>query len=411
MSSIYTFGTEFDDINLSGLGSVDDIQKQFLDSVKKHLVNTKKIISENNVNYLPGYSSASEFVSDINYLLANWDNPITRDAALDRLEAKESLGLFGLGGLFSWVKKGVKAVGKGVSNAAKWTADKVSDAAKAVGKGVSNASKWTWDKAKDAGKAIIKYNPAGILIRAGLRGAFKQNLFHISEKLGYGYLTKEQANALGISTSTWEDYKDKLRKVINIYKGFQGKESLLRSEILIGWQRGCNKHGRPWFSRHDVGDPTKLPTTISDGKSRYNTKTVNLGGTLITSIDRSNTGLRKLSQVVNDEGLGEPVSAAATAAAAPVVATIVKIVSTLTPIVVSIAKGKKPTTSNQNNQNNNNNNQQPGGGQQQPGQYPGSGNQGGYPQPDVKYGSTGKSSMNMLLIGGAGLAAIYFLMK
>ena len=105
--------------------------------------------------------------------------------------------------------------------------------------------------------------------------------------------------------------------------------------------------------------------------------------------------------ITRSDGLGEPVTAAATAAAAPIVATIVKIVSSLAPIALKVVSGKKKQGSNTQNNQENQNNQQTVLGPQYPGQH--------QPVP-VQPANPANKNMNYLLLGGGALA-IYLLMQ
>ena len=127
---------------------------------------------------------------------------------------------------------------------------------------------------------MLKYNPLSILIRAGLRVAFRVNLFYMSERLAVGYATDEQARAAGLDMGQFQKAKDRLQSVISLFNGLQGDENLLRESILAG-----NAH---------ANSPVRIP------------------------------GLQGLGCPCQEslKGLGEPATAVSTAAASGVIATI-----------------------------------------------------------------------------------------
>lgn len=264
-------GGEFDNIgeSLKGLGSVDDatvvgeeIETDFLVSMKKHLINTDKMLETMPDTVMD--EETKRFKTRIEYLLHNFDDPVKREAALQHLERVEELeeGLQGLGflkkvgGFFKKVGQGIvdvaKAVVKGISNAAKWVADKVVDAVEATWEGIKNAAKWTaraatkvWDgikeAAKEVGKFIVRFNPLFIAIRNGILLAMKINLFRMAERMGYGYWTEEEAQAKGLDMPNYRKMKDKLDWLVKKFKQMQGKEENLEKAIMQGWDKGTKK--------------------------------------------------------------------------------------------------------------------------------------------------------------------------
>lgn len=259
------FGSEFDNIgeSLEGLGSVDDatiahtIGTDFLVGMKKHFINTLKMLKAMPDSAMD--ESTRRFKTRVEYLLHNFDDPERREKAFEHLSKIEDLesGLSGLGNIFkkAWngVKSVVKSVGEGVSNAANWTAGKVSDAAKGAWDGISNAGKWVgkaagnaWegikDGAKAVGKFIVKFNPLFIAIRNGILLAMNINLFKMAERMGYGYWTEEEAQAKGLDMDNYRKMKDKLDWLIKKFKQMQGKEENLKKAILKGWDKGTKKH-------------------------------------------------------------------------------------------------------------------------------------------------------------------------
>lgn len=263
-------GDEFETIgeSLEGLGSVSDadiahtIQTDFLMSMKKHLINTVKMIETMPDNIMD--EESRRFKTRIEYLLHNFDDPERREAALEHLIKIEELemGLNGLGFLkkvgnfFKNVGDAIgdvaKGVAKGVANASKWVAGKVADGASAAWEGISNAGKWVgktaekgWEGIKDAAKAVgkfvVRFNPLFIAIRNGILLAMKINLFRMAERMGYGYWTEEEAQAKGLDMPNYRKMKDKLDWLIKKFKQMGGKEENLKKNVMQGWDKGTKK--------------------------------------------------------------------------------------------------------------------------------------------------------------------------
>ncbi|MEN7547817.1 transglutaminase-like domain-containing protein [Rapidithrix thailandica] len=252
-----TFGNEFDLLGVPGLGAVDGdgLYRGFLDSLKKHLQNTRIAVSQNLAADYAGYRGV-DLARQIDSVLQVWEDPVARSQRLDELEAWEEAQekLSGLGGFFKklWkgVKKGVKAVGKVVKKGVK-----------AVGKGV----KWVGDRVGDGvravGNAIARYNPLSLAARGGLEAAFRSNLFKMSERLGYGYLSEAQARQIGLDLDSWRKSVDRLKKTRNLWVNtLKGKEGNLRHYIIRGWEKGVKKHGLPFL------EPAHIDQTIGGHK-------------------------------------------------------------------------------------------------------------------------------------------------
>lgn len=250
------FGNEFTDFGkkpLAGLGAVDSAATLYLDMLERmrlHFENTLDQLKAN-PKALPA-QAGSKFRKQVETLLANWHDGQKRTELLNQY-AVESDDLAGFGSLAGWPKSMFKAIGNGISNAASYVGDKVGDAAKAVATGVKNAAEWTGDKAGDAWEGIknaaewtfekvIQLNPLSILMRNGLLLAFKINLFHMSERLGYGYWTEQEAQSKGLEMNEWRKLKEKLDDVHKIWRGLQGDEDSLQKNILQGWEHGVKKH-------------------------------------------------------------------------------------------------------------------------------------------------------------------------
>jgi hypothetical protein len=238
------FGAEFIGLGkVSGLGatlSLPEIGHELLNRTKLHLENTRDILKPNPAIMEGG----ATYLSQIEFVLNNWDNPVARAQALEKVSQQE------LNGLNGWSLKGAfDAVKDAVKQAAQWIGDKVSDATQAVKTGVNNALDWAGDKVKKAGdlfeeigKGIIKYNPLSIAIRNGLLLAFKINLFRMAERLGYGYWDDATAQAKGMNMTEFRKLKNALDFVKTIHSGLQGDMDILKKNILQGWDQGTKKH-------------------------------------------------------------------------------------------------------------------------------------------------------------------------
>lgn len=112
---------------------------------------------------------------------------------------------------------------------------------KKIGQAVKKVGKATGQVAKKAGKAIIRFNPLTISARGGFLLAMKLNLKKMASKLKWGYATKEQAAAKGISVQEWEKSKNALAKIEKLFADkLQGKKSALKNAILKGKAGGLS---------------------------------------------------------------------------------------------------------------------------------------------------------------------------
>lgn len=242
-----TFGAEFigfGEKSLNGLGSVDtttDLAVDFLNRLKLHLQNTRDGLKA----LVAIDPSQQREINRLDQVLTVWHDGAQRDALLDKFAAEENAlsGLGALGGFWDSVKSTVKKVGNAVGNAAK-----------AVGTGIKNAGQWVGDKAGDAWDGIknaaewtyefvMKYNPLSVLIRNGFLLAAKINLFRMSEKLGYGYWTEAEAKSKGLNLTEFKKVQEKLNDVRRLWRGLQGDEDTLKKNILQGWNHGVSKRG------------------------------------------------------------------------------------------------------------------------------------------------------------------------
>lgn len=198
------FGYEFDHI-YSSLGNCDN--SAMVESTKTHLMNTLSIVQKS-PEMISDFVNPQTYVNQLQMVLQNWDNPITRIQAIEKAESMTD----GLSGLNGWLSNTWNTVKTAVSN----TAQKVGTAAKKVI------------------DAVVTYNPLSLAMRGGLLLAFKVNLFHFTEKLKFGYLTESQAQANGINMSKYRQIKEVLTKVEGMFEKIGGDKEKLKSGILNG---------------------------------------------------------------------------------------------------------------------------------------------------------------------------------
>ncbi len=158
---------------------------------------------------------------------------------------------------------------------------------KKIGKGV-----------KKALHVVNRVNPATALLRVGVLASMKLNLMKVAGRIRYAYLTNEQANAKGLDVAKVEKLRSILKKLEDVFYGAGGKPENLKKAILTG--KG-NKD-------HEVSG---------------------LGMIVDPNYYDANTPLSELLFGMYDEevmegldGLGEPVTGAAIAAASAAMALI-----------------------------------------------------------------------------------------
>jgi hypothetical protein len=126
-------------------------------------------------------------------------------------------------------------------------------------KGIKNAVKKVGKGLKEVGKAVVRFNPVSIAARGGFLVAMKTNLGKMAAKLKWGYATKEQAAAKGISEAQWNKSKDALAKVERLFADkLQGKRDALRNAILKG--KAGNLDGIIEEDFQGLGEPVTAAT-------------------------------------------------------------------------------------------------------------------------------------------------------
>jgi len=230
-----------------GLGELTEAENQKF--LYEHLVKTRKMIAAkpeliSNVDYPPA------FLKMLDYAIANWHTP-NRDQALENLarnedeinqmngfdgsEDPEMDGLDDLEGLDELEGDFDELNGKKAKKPKKQKNPAKKGFFKKVGQAVKKGAQKTL-------KAVVRYNPVTITARNGFLLALKINFKKMASKLKWGYASKEQAAAQGISASDWEKSKTALAKVEKLFADkLQGKRDAMKNAILKGKAGGLNE--------------------------------------------------------------------------------------------------------------------------------------------------------------------------
>lgn len=122
---------------------------------------------------------------------------------------------------------------KKVKQAVKAVAKVANTAAQKTGAAAIKSVAKTKEVAKKAAKAIVKYNPVFVAGRNGFLLAAKLNIKNISRKLMWAYASLEQAKKAGFSQADWENSKKALRKTEEIFvNNAGGNANALRKAVL-----------------------------------------------------------------------------------------------------------------------------------------------------------------------------------
>jgi hypothetical protein len=231
---------------LSGSDLGATTAKQDLDSIYRHLVATRKSIAEN-PKMVSSIDDPQALIKMLDYAIQYFYTD-KRDEALAVLEKNEEQlnfrnGFSGLGAdVFDHDEYALNGPGK-----------------KGFFKGIKNAVQKVGKGLKEVGKAVVRFNPVSIAARGGFLVAMKTNLGKMAAKLKWGYATKEQAAAKGISEAQWNKSKDALAKVERLFADkLQGKRDALRNAILKG--KAGNLDGIIEEDFQGLGEPVTAAT-------------------------------------------------------------------------------------------------------------------------------------------------------
>ncbi|WP_062053783.1 transglutaminase-like domain-containing protein [Aquimarina longa] len=90
---------------------------------------------------------------------------------------------------------------------------------------------------KKAIKFVTRFNPFTLAMRGAIILVLKLNLFKFSEKLIYGYLTRNQARQQGLNIGEWGSRVRKLRRAERFFTKIGGRASKFRRAIVRGRAR------------------------------------------------------------------------------------------------------------------------------------------------------------------------------
>jgi hypothetical protein len=107
-----------------------------------------------------------------------------------------------------------------------------------------------------------KANPATVLLRNGILASMKLNLFKVAQRLKWAYLTDAQAQAKGINMEKFDKLKKVRSKLEVIFYGSGGKPENLKKAVLKGkGNRGKEVSGLGYM---DYNEYTPIGTLLGD---------------------------------------------------------------------------------------------------------------------------------------------------
>jgi hypothetical protein len=246
-------GTTDDVLDLvSGFEELEGLDGTEYDrTILEHLIKTRNMIAQK-PNLIQNSDYPPAFLKMLDYAIDNWNTP-NREKALEIL-AKNEDALNRLNGFDGLEDDEIDGLDDefgdldGLSGAeieqelnGKKRPAKKKGFFKKVGQAVKKAGKVAGQAAKKVGKAIVRFNPVTISARSGFLLAMKLNLKKMASKIKWGYATKEQAAAKGISAQEWEKQKNALAKVEKLFVDkLQGKKSALKNAVLKGKAKGLS---------------------------------------------------------------------------------------------------------------------------------------------------------------------------
>lgn len=235
-------------------------------------------------NYEEPYSEKRDYTMELQ-VLDGIDHRHSVDA--QDLFDEDDLGALSLKNIGAGIKNAAQNVVKTVQTAAQNVAQTTQKVATNVAQNVQQAVK----DPKIILNAVNKINPAVALLRVGFLGSMKLNLMNVAEKIRWAYLPKHQAEAKGIDPAKYDQLVRVKNKAEEIFYGAGGNKENLREAILTG-----------------KGNHDKQVAGL--GMTRNNSLSEILGPLYYEEYGRDVQGV---------DGLGEPVTAAAIAAAASAV--------------------------------------------------------------------------------------------
>ena len=227
-------GTEME-YGVNGLGPDGALR-----SIKNYLTRTRNYIVANPLECFDSVEEAQAYADIYHRLLTSWESPKMRDQLLTLMEQGGVEGLCGLGSLGALngrlrkkLRKAFKKIGSAVKKAVKKVGQAVKKGMKKLGKAVKKVAKKVW-------KFLVRFNPVTFLIRAGILGACRLNMFKLANKCYPGSLSKAEALKMGVSEAEWTKSNKAYGHLKNAYTKLGGKESKLKSTLKKGnkkkWQ-------------------------------------------------------------------------------------------------------------------------------------------------------------------------------
>jgi len=239
----------YDDLLLQGIDGLGSAEGD--DAMKRQLVATLKIARENPDLVTAGGDYAPAFIEKMQYLLDNWDNKATRDAALINLERNEAaynkqFGLAGnddddlngpdpdeeILGFIEDLQKEIEINGiSGVLGRAKKTKKEKKAKRKARRQSFFKKLKTGMKK---AGKFFMRFNPVMAPIRGSVLGIIAMSLFGIKKRLKWAFSNEAQRKKNNISDSKYQASKRSWDAIRKMWENIGGKEKALKKAILVG---------------------------------------------------------------------------------------------------------------------------------------------------------------------------------
>ncbi|MCU0435927.1 MAG: hypothetical protein MUC87_20890 [Bacteroidia bacterium] len=298
---------------------------------------TKKIDQDMNLNFLNGVPGAKQYTNrvtaqDIQELkeLVLFQNPayferkvregLPESELNDLIKYLPEDYLQSLNGVGDKIRNVFQSVKDKVQNTVNTVKDKVQQTANIVKDKVQNAG----DKIQDAGRKVIsaaktaahkinRVNPATTAIRLGVLQGLKLNVFQISEKLRYAYLSNEAARKLGVNEKRFSRYQKTRERLEKYFYTIGGDVANLKEAILTG--RGNMDKA---VSLNGFAEPRYVPGTYSP---------------ITEIIGRDMYDSEVPAQAPELAGLGIVETAAAAAAGSSILAIIAGILKNIGPLM------------------------------------------------------------------------------
>ena len=191
-----------------------------LDAMLRHLHKTRAAIASNPA-MVAEVEDPEAFLKMLDYAIKYW-NTDRREEALAVLADNER-ALNARYGVSADMAGELGAGGRGRA-----FFQRVGEFAKKVGRGVSNA-------ARSTAQVVMRINPVSVASRGGFLLAMKLNIKQMASRLKWGYATEAQAARQGVSKSAWQASRQALQRVEKLFADrLQGRRQNLKKAILEG---------------------------------------------------------------------------------------------------------------------------------------------------------------------------------